>query len=209
MNIDDLKDAWGNDEPKGMHLPDNTAMLGKTSSAIERIRKNMKAEFIATLVSYGIILFFMFERPQISFLFNLSSILFCVILILNFHYFARFYTFYKSINRYDLSMRESIRKITYELELNAEIYKTYNFSVAPLAVLITLTLTCSPKTAGYMEHILDGNTFISPGTMLLVFSVILISFIITYACIGLHVRHQFGKYITALKQVMNDLGDEG
>jgi len=208
MNIDDLKDAWNNDEPKGMRLPVSTAMLGKTTSAVERLRKNMKAEFIATLVSYVIILVFMFGRPQISFLFNIACFLFFTILTLNCFYFSRFYVFYKSISRYDFNMKDSIRKITYELELNMEVYKTYNFSVAPIAVLITITLTCSQHTADFIQHILAAHAFISLGNMLLVFLIILISFMITYVCFSWHVRLQFGKYLAELKQVMNDLSEE-
>lgn len=208
MNIDDLKDAWNKDEPKGMHLPVSTAMLGKTNSAVERLRKNMKAEFIATLISYLVILAFMFGRPQISFLFNIASILFFTILVLNCFYFSRFYIFYKSISRYDFTMKESIRKITYDLELNVEVYKTYNLSVAPIAVLITVTLICSQKTSDFIQHILASGAYISWGNMLFIFLVILISFVITYVCFNWHVRLQFGKYLAELKQVTDDLGNE-
>ena len=63
MNIDDLKDAWNNDEPGNMHLPLSTAMLGKTSSAVVKVRKNMRSEFIATLVSYLVIFGLLFGKP--------------------------------------------------------------------------------------------------------------------------------------------------
>jgi hypothetical protein len=208
MNIDDLKEVWSNDEPKDMHLPVSTQMFGKTTSAVQRLRKNMKAEFIATLISYAVILIFMFGRPQITFLFNVTAILLFTLFILNCYYFSRFYIFYKSISRYDFSLRSSIRKIAYELELNTEIYKTYNFSVAPLAVLITIALICGPKTSGYLEHTLASGAVISLSNMLIIFSVILISFIITYVCFNWHIRLQFGKYLAELKQVMGDLDDE-
>src|SRR6185312_4927480 len=126
MNIDDLKDAWGKDEPKGMNLPMSTEMLGKTNSVVSRIRKNMRSELVALLVSYAILLVYLFAGVRTNFLFNITSILFFVILVLNCFYYFRFYVFYRSINRYDFNMRSSIRKITYELELNTEIYKTYN-----------------------------------------------------------------------------------
>ena len=54
MNIDELKDAWGQDEPKGMSLPVSTEALGKTTSVVGSIRKKMKAEFIALLIVYAI-----------------------------------------------------------------------------------------------------------------------------------------------------------
>src|ERR1700759_3165297 len=147
MNIDDLKGAWGKDEPAGMQLPDAGVILGKTTSAVDKIRKKMRSEFIATLVSYALIIgfiVFMSENfkgtQQGIFFLNAISLLLFTILLLNGYFFAKFYLFYKGIGRYDLATRESVRKIAYELELNTEIYKTYSISVMPLAVLITFTL---------------------------------------------------------------------
>ena len=205
MNIDELKDAWNQDEPKGMRLPVSTAMLGKTTSAIKRIRRNIKAEFFACLVSYGALIILMFQSSSF---FNITSIFLFIILVLNCFYFFRFYIFYKSIGRYDLNMRESIRKITYELELNIEIYKTYNFCVTPLAALVAIMLITGKIAFNYIWHVLASDTFISSGNFLFAFAIILISFIVTYVCINIHVRLQYGKYLGELKRVMDDLGDE-
>jgi len=209
MNIDELKDAWKHDEPKGMQIPVSTAILGKTTSTVARLRRNMKTEFIAVLVSYTMFVAFMFYGVQSVLFFNIASIFMFIIIVLNGFYFFRFYIFYKSIGRYDLNMRHSIRKITYEMELNAEIYKTYNFCVTPLAVLIAFILLCGNRGIGFMRFIVNSNVLNSPWSLLIAFSVILISFIITYICINHHVRTQYGKYITELKQVMDDLDDEG
>ncbi len=214
MNIDDLKDAWNNDEPKGMTLAVSTAMLGKTTSAIGRVRKNMKSEFIAMLVSYVILTIYItlmsiYGGQRTFFFLNTISILLFTVLVLNCFYYSRFYIFYRSISRYDFSMRESIRKIAYELELNTEIYKTYNICVAPLSVMVTITLISGKGVFDYIQRVLVADSFISPGSLLLVFAIILISFGLTYFCISKHVRLQYGKYIAELKQVMNDLGDEG
>jgi len=208
MNIDDLKDAWGNDEPQDMKLPVSTETLGKTNSVVGRIRKNMRSELVALLVSYAILLVYLFAGVSTNFLFNITIILFFVILVLNCFYYFRFYVFYKSISRYDLNMRNNIRKIAYELELNTEIYKTYNFSVTPIAILATITLISSQVASDKIQQFFASSGLISTGTLLAIFAVILLSFIVTYVCISWHVRLQYGKYLNELKQVMNDLGDE-
>jgi uncharacterized membrane protein (DUF485 family) len=208
MNIDDLKDAWNHDEPKGMQLALSTAALGKTNSAIGRIRRNMKSEFIAVLISYIFFVSLMFYGIHSAFVFNVASVFMFIILLLNGFYFFRFYLFYKSISRYDLNMKTSIRKITYELELNTEIYKTYNFCITPVVVLISFILLYGNKGTGFMRYVLASNAFTSPWSLLIAFSVILISFTITYVCIYFHVRLQYGRYINELKQIMNDLDDE-
>jgi hypothetical protein len=208
MNIDDLKDAWNHDEPKGMQLPVSTDMLGKTNSALGRIRKNMKTEFVAVLISYTMFIALMFYGVRSVLFFNVTSIFMFIILVLNGFYFFRFYLFYKSISRYDLNMKSSIRRVAYELELNTEIYKTYNFCVTPLAVLITFTLLCGNRRIGSVFYILASHVFTSTWNLMTAFAIILISFIITYICINYHVRLQYGRYINELKQIMNDLDDE-
>jgi hypothetical protein len=208
MNIDELKEAWGQDEPKGMSLPISTEMLGKTNSAVGRIRKNMRSELVALLVSYAILLVYLFAGVRTNFLFNITVILFFIILVLNCFYYFRFYVFYRSISRYDLNLRNNIRKIAYELELNTEIYKTYNFSVTPIAILATITLISSKMASDRIQHFFASGNVVSLSTLLAIFAVILVSFIITYVCISWHVRLQYGKYLASLKQVMNELGEE-
>ena len=209
MNIDDLKDAWSHDEPKGMPIPVSTAMLGKTTSAVGKIRRNMKTEFIAVLVSYTMFIALMFYGVKSALFFNVASIFMFIIIVLNSVYYFRFFLFYKSIGRYDLNIKNSVRKAAYELELNAEIYKTYNFCVTPLAVLITFVLLCGNSAIGFRHFFLASSFSASPWNLLVAFSVILIAFIITYVCVNLHIRLQYGKYITELKQIMDDLGDDG
>ncbi|HEY2580198.1 MAG TPA: hypothetical protein VGI43_00235 [Mucilaginibacter sp.] len=208
MNIDDLKDAWRQDKPTGLNFPVSTATLGKTNSVVGKIRRNMKTEFIAVLVSYISFVSLMFYGIRSALFFNVASIFMFIIIVLNAFYYFRFFVFYKSISRYDLNMRNSIRKVTYELELNAEIYKTYNFCVTPLAVLIAFVLLCGNKGIGFMHSIVASDFFASPSSLLFSFLIILISFVITYICINHHVRSQYGKYITELKGIMNDLGDD-
>jgi len=208
MNIDELKDAWGQDEPQDMQLPMSTEALGKTNSVVGRIRKNMRSELIALLVSYAILLIYLFAGVRTNFLFNITIILFFIILVLNCFYYFRFYVFYRSIARYNLNLKNNIGKIAYELELNTEIYKTYNFSVTPIAILATITLISSQVASDRMQHFLASSEIVSLGTLLAIFGTILVSFIVTYVFISWHVRLQYGKYLAELKQVMNDLGED-
>ena len=168
----------------------------------------MRSELNGLLGSYIILLTYLFVGVRTNFLFNITSILFFVILVLNCFYYFRFYVFYKSISRYDFNIKNNIRKIAYELELNTEIYKTYNFSVTPIAILATITLISGKVASDRIQHFFALNGMISLGTLLAIFAVILISFAITYVCISWHVRLQYGKYLAELKQVMNDLGED-
>jgi hypothetical protein len=215
MNIDDLKGAWGKDEPSGMHLPNNTAVLGKTTSLVDKVRRKMKSEFIATLVAYVLLIaYVIFMRNEFNgtqqavFFLNAISILLFTILLLNGYFFSRFYIFYEKISRYDLGMRESIRKICYELELNVEIYKAYSIAIMPLAVLITFTLVGGKDIYDHLQHML-ATSMLTSGTMIWTFLTILIAFLVTWFFVNLHVKLQYGKYLAELKQIGDDLGSEG
>ncbi|WP_184543982.1 hypothetical protein [Mucilaginibacter sp. FT3.2] len=207
MNIDDLKDAWNNNEPKGMQLPDSRVITGKTTSVIDKVRSNMKSEFIATIAAYPVIIAFLIFSHQTPFFFNIASVLLFTVMILNAYFYFRFYTFYKSTGRYNFSVKESIRKITYELELNTEIYKAYNFCVVPLAIILTITLFCGKSVSGYAQHILASDS-ISVKSMLFIFLNILCSFAITFAITNYYIKSLYGKHIAELKQIIDDLGSE-
>jgi len=205
MNIDDLKDAWNNDEPQGMQLPDNTVINRKTTSVIDKVRSNMKSEFIATIAAYPFIIAYLVFSHQTPFFFNIASVLLFTVMILNGYFYARFYAFYKTTGSYNFSVKESIRKITYELELNTEIYKAYNFCVVPLAIILTITLFCGKSISGYLQHLLVSDT-ISVKSMLFIFMNIVCSFAITFAITNYYIKSLYGKHIAELKQVIADLG---
>src|SRR4051794_17062794 len=115
MNIDELKDAWNKDDSGDMRLdldPDN---LNKTTSVVGRLRKNMKIEFISLLVCYVLIFAELFRDVHSPLFFNITVILLFSLVVINAFYFFRFYVFYRSVGQYDLSIVNSINKITYEL----------------------------------------------------------------------------------------------
>lgn len=212
MNIDDLKGAWGKDESAGMRLQDSGVIAGKTTSVVEKIRRKMRSEFVATLVAYILLIIYIivinrafYGTPQAIFFLNVISLLLFTMILLNGYFFSRFYIFYKNTGRYDLGTLESIRKIAYELELNTEIYKAYSISVAPLAALITFTLVGGKSVYDALLHILSSAALTSGG-MIWALATIAVAFAITWYFVNLHVRLQYGKYLKELKQVVDDLG---
>ena len=208
MNIDELKDAWNKDDSGDMRLHLDTARINKTTSVVGRLRKNMKAELFFLLISYAMVFAVLFRNVRSPLFFNITVVLLFSSLVITVFYFFRFYVFYKSIGQYDLSIVDSIRKITYELELNTEIYKTYSFSAIPLSVLTALALIASKIRFDHLNNaILTNSSPLSIDMMLYVFATILLSFVITYICINIHVRLSYGKYLADLKQVVNDLGE--
>ena len=206
MNIDDLKDAWNKDEPEGMHLPMSTAVLGKTTSAVAKIRKNMRMEFITFVVFYPVIFVILFLWQQNAFFFNTTCALLFAIVMLKGYYVLRFYSFYKLMGNYDLSIKNSVSKVAYQLEINIELYKAFNFCVTPLFLMIGYGVVCDKHTADYIQHALTGDAFMPLHKLVLLFGTTVLTFVFSYYWIDYYIRCLYGKYLTALKKIMDDLG---
>ncbi len=205
MNIDDLKDVWSEDVPNDIKLPMSTESLRKTNSALTKLRKNMKVEFISYLIAYLMLAILIYNGVTTPMFFNVTSIFVFIFFVLNCFYFLKFYVFYKKIGRYDLNLKDSIGRLTYELELNIEIYKTYNMCITPIAVLISFILLCGNNGMLFLKYILSQNVLISPMTLLYIFATILFSFIGSYICINIHTRQVYGKQLENLKKINDDL----
>ncbi|OKS89581.1 hypothetical protein [Mucilaginibacter polytrichastri] len=205
MNIDDLKDAWKNDDSGFTHKSLSAAIQGQTTSAVTKIRRKMRNEFIATIVSYFILLGTLL-RKQDPFLFNITCILFFTMVVLNGYYFFKFYLFYRSMGQYNLSLKSSISKVAYELELNMEIYKTYNFCVTPLAIMVGIGILCGKNASVFIQQGL-GSGVNATHHLIVMLCFLLISFIVAFILIEWHVKLMYGRYLKELKLIISDLDE--
>ncbi len=201
MNFDNLKEAWANDKPETQLLP--AIPQGKTSAAVASIRRNMRIEFISQLVALALLIFFVRWASVNRLSFFLVGIAAFLLAIQTIYYLFRFYIFFRSMSRYDLAMKKSLRKIVYELELNIEIYRTFNYCAVPLIILI---IVCSSMdlTSYFSQTVTDG-TVINYNALLIIFLVLLISQIISFFFLNLHIRLQYGRHLGELKKILEDI----
>ena len=203
MNFDNLKDAWANDKTEDSPLPFGNVPVGKTSSAISRIRKNMKREFILTVTAFILLILPLLGSSKNALSVFMVSIGIFLLLIQTVYYFIRFYLFYKTTGRYDLSIKKSINKIIYELELNIEIYKTFNYCAMPLLILIIIGDSTN-LTTFLQQKVADGS-ILKHTFLLSIFIVLIVSQIITFFLLNLHIHLRYGRYLAELKRIMEDL----
>jgi len=188
MNFDNLKDAWANDKTDETDLPIRNVPVAAASSAVGKIRKSMKKELMSRLAGFVVLVLVLLGVPKSPLSVSIVSIAIFLLLVQTAYYFSRFYLFYKATGRYDLSLRKSIYKITYELELNIEIYKTFNYCVAPLVALIIIgSMTTS---------------------LFVIFIVLGVAQIISFFLLKLYVRTRYGRQLAELKKIMEDLETE-
>jgi hypothetical protein len=188
MNFDNLKDAWANDRTDDISLPVRKAALSETRSVVSTLRRNMKREIIFQLTGFAFLIPFVLLSPKNTLSMAIVSIALLLLLVQIMWYSFRFYLFYKAIGRYDLNLRKSIFKITYELELNIETYKTFNYIVTPLAALIIIG---SLTTSLFVILFMAGMTHL-----------------ISLFLFKLYVQIRYGRQLMELKKIMEDLESE-
>ncbi|HEX6427782.1 MAG TPA: hypothetical protein VF008_08860 [Niastella sp.] len=206
MNFDNLKDAWANDKTEDPHLPFTNVPVGKTSSAISKIRQNMKREFNLQIIGFILLTLPLLGSSKNALSVFIVSIAIFVLLIQTVYYYYRFYLFYKATGRYDLSIKKSIYKIIYELELNIEIYKTFNYCAMPLIILIIIGDSTN-LTTFFQQKVADGS-ILNHTFLLFIFLVLVGSQIIISFFLNLHIRLRYGRHLAELKRIMEDLETE-
>jgi len=171
-----------------MPLPVRKAPLRETFSVVSKLRSNMKREFISQVIGFVFLILVVLLSPKNTLSLFIVSIAIFLLLVQTVYYFSRFYLFYKAIGRYDLSLRKSIHRITYELELNIEIYKTFNYFVTPLVALIII---------GSMAD-----------SLFVIFLVLGVAQMISFFLFKLYVQARYGRHLAELKKIMEDLETE-
>jgi len=188
MNFDNLKDAWADDRTDDIPLAVRKIPLDETASIVARLRRNMQREFLLQVIGFVCLIVVVLWSPGNALSIFIVSTAVFLLLTQAVYYFSRFYLFYKAVGRYDLGLRKSIYKITYELELNMEIYKSFNYCIAPLVALI---VAGSMTTSLFVIFIVSG-----------------VAQIISFFLFNLYVRTRYGRRLAELKKIMEDLETE-
>ncbi|WP_343534191.1 hypothetical protein [Pedobacter sp.] len=201
MNFEQLKDEWNNNNTQHQEISESMLKLKEARTPIDKIRKQMKHEFIVQLLSLALGVFipaiFSFSTPLKStyFIFYGIIVAFCT------YYFYKFYRFYK--HSYDLSIdsRKNLLWFYYEMKLNVELYKALTYIIGFIMISFCATalfLTKNDLLARILEKL--SLTYI----VLNAFITILIIGVLT----ELWARFYYGKHIKQIKEIIDSLDEE-
>jgi hypothetical protein len=204
MNFDELKDAWARDRVPGVVLP--AVVLKKTGSAIGRIRRNMRLEFLWVIIGYtaALVYVLLLGRERLNFL-----VVCCLsfLLVQLGYYLFRFRLFYRRAGRYDMGLRKHLRRFVYEMELNMEIYRVYSFCVAPTGCLLGIALMDASGWASFLQPLFCGGGLSRPG-LFGILSVLVLLQVVGAAFLRWHMRLNYGRYLVELKRVVEELEED-
>jgi hypothetical protein len=204
MDFNDIQNAWNNEKTENVVLPNNLQKIQSANTPLDKIRKNLKNEFIYQIISIAFIglvpLIYNFSPKMIA----LYYLLFSLFMAISVYYLVKLYLFYKRLNSITLKTKDSLYETYFDIRLNMELYKTFGFALTPFMVLFLI---------GYLYfNLSQTQTFtidtVSNFQLAALFSAI--TFSILFMGLGLEwwVHHFYGKYAKEIRKVLDELKEE-
>lgn len=136
MDFNDIEKAWKNDKTPEVTLPSNLDKIASAHMPLDKIRKNLKYELIAQVVSIVIIgllpfIYGLSEELLISF-----YLLFFPFAINCYYFLSKLYTFFKRISKQELNTKDHLYETYYDIMLNIQLYKSFNYSLIPFVIVM-------------------------------------------------------------------------
>lgn len=197
MNFDDIQATWNQESNDNIQLPTALKDLKGKKSPIKKIRTTMRTELIFQLIGLIVVGFF----PQIL---NLNSsfllafyMTYGFMVIISIYYFVRFYFFYNRLYNYTLNSKESLYSLYYDIKINIEIYRSFNYAMIPILVIM-LTLFIVAKVP--LGALMDQSHLLALGVIILAISTLLV-----YGFIEFGIKVGYGKYLKEIGSVLDQL----
>ncbi|MEO8237374.1 MAG: hypothetical protein ABI793_08790 [Flavobacterium sp.] len=204
MDFNDIQNAWNNEKTDNIVVPDNLEKIQSAYTPLDKIKKNLKNEFIyqvLSIVFLGILpLIYKFPSKMIDMYYLLFSLFVAVCV----YYFVKFYLFYKRINTITLKTKDTLYETYFDIRLNMELYKTFGFALTPFLILFLIGLF-SFSFSKIPDFTSDQFT---NGQLIALFSMVLFSMLFMGISLEWWVRYYYGKYAEEIKKVIDELKEE-
>lgn len=204
MDFNDIQNAWNNEKPQDIVLPTNLEKIQSANTPLDKIRKNLKNEFVYQIVSMlfiGTIPLICHFNEQVFFLYYLIYSLFLGVCI---YYLAKLYFFFKRLNATTLRTKDSLYETYFDIRLNMELYKTFGFSLTPFLVIYLLGFYFYgiSKTSNLLSH------EFSKGQLFGFFAIVVFTVVSMGVSLEWWVQKFYGKYAKEIKKVIDELKEE-
>lgn len=202
MNFDDIKSAWDSEENDPVVVPSSVDQLKTLQLPIEKLRKNMKAEFylqLVTLIFFGFCPRYAYFSPALVVPFY--GVYFVGVAI-SIYYFSKFHLFYERLSAPTLRSKDHLYELYYEARLNIEMYKSFAYTLIPLALIGVVLHTVSTQNEK-LKVIFQGALIYQWVAVLLVGS-FLFTVLLIMVVTELWVRFYYGRYLKQIKIVLDE-----
>lgn len=203
MDFNDIQSAWNNDQSNEVKLPSNLEKLQSANTPLDKIRKNLKNEFIyqiLAIVFMGLLPFQFQFSPLMKTGFYALYTLFVVICA---YFLVKLYLFFKRLNKANANTKDNLYETYYDIRLNMELYKSFSYSLVPFALVFLGMISLN-------DFGLDQLTVFMKKDSADAFIWVLIGvFVAMTASIAFAtewwVNHFYGKYAKEIRKVIDEL----
>ncbi|OXA81820.1 hypothetical protein SAMN05444397_105339 [Flavobacterium aquidurense] len=205
MDFDDIQNAWKNEETKNVVLPNNLEKIQSVNMPLDKIRKNLKKDLIAQIVSVvfvGIVPLIIELKYSFFLAYYLLYALSIVILI---SFTIRLYVYYKNFTDVATTTKDNLYEIYYNIKLFMETYKSATYTFIPFGLFYMFLLPLGKKSGKLLNRILDAN---QENVALIVVLIIVVFMTLMWLMTEGHVKLFYGKYAKEIKKVIDELKEE-
>jgi hypothetical protein len=195
MNIDELKNAWNEDD--SLDTPEiNTEQKKKIHLPLEKMRKNMRMEFWSTfaLFIFGFFIVYSCEAP-FKFKFYMGILLASMVCV-TFFFFSKFFQLYKEMTDPVMKTSESLKDLLYQFDLNKQYYLSFYLTFVPFLVCeLIIVMEFIPRPQPLSETKIAG---ILIGTLA-------VGLFALFSFGSFWFQRLYGKYIQQIRTLLNEL----
>lgn len=208
MNFDELKKQWDNQSSDEVNIDSDLEKLKSANTILAKVRTRVKIDFVGYLLvsMLFIVLGFLywFEKSSVE---KLSMIMLIIqFIVFGILCYRRFYYFYRSSSPKNISTKENLIKIFYELKFAIDTYKIAIFTVVPLGFLYIVFI----KPNDNIDEIIRffDELFRQPFYLIIFIVLTSISIIIFWFCISIPINITYKPYVKQINQILNQLEEE-
>jgi membrane-bound ClpP family serine protease len=202
MDFNDIQSAWKNEKTGNVTLPTHLDKINSANMPLEKIKKNLKNEFLYQIISIIFIGFvpFIFEVPA-----NAIApfyLLFSIFVAVCIYYLVKLYVFYRRLGKTTLNAKDSLYETYFDIRLNMELYKTFGFALIPFVILFLLGFMYY-KIPDFFTKGLDSTPF-----LVTTFSIVIFTILFMGLALEWWVHYFYGKYAKEIRKVLDELKEE-
>jgi hypothetical protein len=204
MDFNDIQNAWKNEQTENVVLPNNLEKIQSANTPLDKIKYNLKNEFIYQIISIVLMGFIplLFDFPQKGVV--LFYLLYSLFTAVSIYYLVKLYFFYKRLGAIELKTKDSLYETYFDIRLNMELYKTFGFALTPFLILFLIGFFYFQlsKIPGFFAS--DITNYQLAGLV----SVVVFSMLFMGIALEWWVHKFYGKYAKEIKKVIDELKEE-
>ena len=205
MDFNDIQNAWNNEKTENVNLPNNLEKIQSANTPLDKIKKNLKKEFIHQIISIVLIgcIPLVHDLPEKGLM--LFYLLFSFFVAICVYYLAKLYFFYKRLGAITLKTKDSLYETYFDIRLNMELYKTWGFALTPFMIMATIGLLYNDLSKKIPGFLTTGVTNYQLGVL---FGIVVFSMLFMGIALEWWVHKFYGKYAKEIKKVIDELKEE-